>query len=108
VARQLAEKLDCVVVLKSHVTVVASAGGRLAVNDEAGNPGMAKGGSGDVLAGVIAGLLAQGLHAFSAAAAGVWLHAAAGDLARKRYGAAGLSPADLPLMVARVLRGMER
>ncbi|MGD9560089.1 MAG: NAD(P)H-hydrate dehydratase, partial [Oscillospiraceae bacterium] len=107
-ATDFARRHRCVVVLKSHITVVASPHGEVLVNDSAGNAGLAKGGSGDVLAGLIAGLLAQGLPAFSAAGAGVWLHAAAGDLAAKASGLAGLSPAELPAAIAQVLKSLGR
>lgn len=97
----------CVVVLKSHVTIIAGPDDdELYIYDGPGNPGLAKGGSGDVLAGVIASLLAQGLPAAHAAAAGVWLHAKAAEAAVADYGYAGLSPADLPLYLARVLRDL--
>lgn len=87
---------NCVVVLKSHTTVIATPQGARYINDAAGNPGLAKGGSGDVLAGLIAGLLAQGMQPELAAAAGVWLHAAAADEAARHTGFAALSPFDLP------------
>lgn len=98
----------CIVVLKSHITVVATPEGDTYINDRAGNPGLAKGGSGDVLAGIIASLAAQRLPPDIAAAAGVWLHAAAGDEAADLYGEAGLSPADLPLALGTVFHGLGR
>nr|WP_245363560.1 NAD(P)H-hydrate dehydratase [Cohnella thailandensis] len=79
-ARRYAEEHGVIVVLKGARTVVAEPGGRVYVN-VTGNPGMATGGSGDVLAGLIGGLLAQGLSPVQAAAAGVYLHGAAGDRA---------------------------
>ena len=105
-AARYASANNCVVVLKSHVTVVAGPNQEIYINDLAGNAGLAKGGSGDVLAGVIASLVAQGVEAVQAAAAGVWLHAAAADAAARDHGYAGLSPADLPLYLARVQREM--
>lgn len=93
---------DCVVVLKSHATVVAVPKGEGYQLCADGNPGLAKGGSGDMLAGVIAGLAAQGMAPVQAAAAGVWLHAEAAKLATAQYGEAGMSPADLPLFLGQV------
>lgn len=79
-ARMAADKLGATVVLKGAGTLVATPGLPVAVN-LTGNPGMASGGSGDVLAGLIAGLASQGISPFQAACAGVWLHGKAGDLA---------------------------
>lgn len=75
-------------------TVVAAPDGRLAVNTT-GNDGMAKGGSGDVLTGLVTGLLAQGLEPFGACCAAVWLHGRAGDLAAEEKGRRGMTPADM-------------
>ncbi len=105
-AVRLARETGCVVVLKSHATVIAGPGGEVFINDKAGNTGLAKGGSGDVLAGIIAALLAQGVAAVQAAAAGVWLHASAADLAAKDSGFAGLAVAELPAYLARVQRDL--
>lgn len=93
-AAALAERLGAVVVLKGNSTVVAAPDGRVAVNST-GNPGMATGGSGDVLAGVIASLAAQGMEPFDAAAVGVWLHGRAGDIAAAELGEYGMLPSDL-------------
>ena len=93
-ARALCEDLGCVIVLKGAGTIVA-APGRLPRVIAAGNPGMAVGGMGDVLTGVIAGLLAQGLEAFDAASCGALLHAAAGDAAAGEGGERGLLPSDV-------------
>ena len=89
-----ARETGAVVALKGAATVTAAPDGRCAVNPT-GNPGMAKGGSGDVLAGVIASLLAQDVPAFEAAAAGVWLHGMAGDLAAQRLTRRAMLPTDL-------------
>lgn len=91
--RALAEKFRAVVVLKGAGSLVADAQGQVAVCPF-GNPGMASGGMGDVLTGVIAGLLAQGLPAWDAACSGVTVHARAGDLAA-RAGERGLLATDL-------------
>lgn len=92
-ARALAQKYRAVAVLKGAGSLIADAEGRVAVCPW-GNPGMASGGMGDVLTGVIAGLLAQGLDAWQAACLGVGLHARAGDLAA-RAGERGLLATDL-------------
>ena len=92
-ARALAQKYRAAVVLKGAGSLIADREGRTAVCPW-GNPGMASGGMGDVLTGVIAGLLAQGLSAWDAACLGVGLHARAGDLA-VRAGERGLLATDL-------------
>ncbi|WP_119718487.1 NAD(P)H-hydrate dehydratase [Cognatilysobacter tabacisoli] len=93
-AHALCERFDAVVVLKGAGTIVA-APGRAACVIGAGNPGMAVGGMGDVLCGVIAALRAQGLGAFDAACAGALLHSSAGDHAALDGGERGLLPSDL-------------
>jgi len=93
-ARQLAARFDCAVVLKGAGTVVA-APGQVPILIDAGNPGMATGGMGDVLTGVIAGLIAQGAAPFDAAACGALLHAVAADRAARDGGERGLLPSDL-------------
>jgi ADP-dependent NAD(P)H-hydrate dehydratase / NAD(P)H-hydrate epimerase len=84
-----------VVVLKGAKTVIAEPDGTVTVAPFE-NPGLATGGTGDVLAGVIAGLLAQGLTPGAAARLGVYLHGTAGDLVRERLGDAGMLASDLP------------
>ncbi len=93
-AREKARETGAVVALKGAATVIAAPDGRCAVNPT-GNPGMAKGGSGDVLAGMIASFAAQGLPAFEATTAGVYLHGLAGDLCAKRLGWRSMLPTDL-------------
>src|SRR5699024_7979485 len=93
-ARRLCDRFGCVVVLKGAGTVVA-APGALAQVVAAGNPGLASGGTGDVLTGVIAALRAQGGGAFDAAATGALLHAVAGDLAAEAGGERGMLASDL-------------
>ena len=93
-ARRLAARYDAVVVLKGAGSIVAAPGRPLAII-RAGNPGMAVGGMGDLLTGVIAALRAQGLEAFDAARCGTLLHAAAGDAAAGEGGARGMLPTDL-------------
>ena len=93
-ARRLCEAFGCVVVLKGAGTVV-TVPGELPRVIAAGNPGMASGGTGDVLTGVIAALRAQGREAFEAAVTGALLHAAAGDLAAQAGGERGMLASDL-------------
>jgi NAD(P)H-hydrate epimerase len=93
-ARRAAAETEAVVVLKGYRTLVATPGGEVHVNPT-GNPGMASGGTGDVLTGLIAGLLAQGLGALDAARLGVYLHGLAGDLAAAGMGEAALAASDL-------------
>ena len=93
-AREFAEKHGAVLVLKGSGTVVASPDGRAYLNPT-GNPGMAKGGSGDVLAGMIASFAAQGADPFLAAACGVYLHGAAGDACARRLSQRAMLPSDL-------------
>lgn len=93
IAARYAEEWNVVVVLKGYRTVVA-APGKTAMNTT-GNHGMATGGTGDVLAGLIAGLRAQGMEAFEAAALGVFLHGLAGDIAAERHTARGMIAGDL-------------
>jgi NAD(P)H-hydrate epimerase len=85
--RAAAELARAVVVLKGDDTLIADPDGRVAVNP-GDSPALATAGSGDVLTGVIAALLAQGLEPFAAAAAGVWVHAEAGRAAARALGAA--------------------
>ncbi|HEV8580867.1 MAG TPA: NAD(P)H-hydrate dehydratase [Thermoanaerobaculia bacterium] len=92
-ARGAAEETGAIVVLKGHLTLVAS--GTAVFVNPTGNPGMATGGTGDVLTGLIAGLLAQGLDALDATVAAVYLHGLAGDLAAGRLGEIPLAAGDL-------------
>lgn len=93
-AARAAQKWNCIVVLKSSETVVAGTEGQLLVLNRA-NSGLGKGGSGDVLAGLIGGLLAQGLSPFDAAACGVWQHSAAAVQAAQQRGEAAMLPTDI-------------
>jgi hydroxyethylthiazole kinase-like uncharacterized protein yjeF len=94
VAKKFANEYNAVVVLKGANTVVADSKGYTYINNT-GNPGMATAGSGDVLTGIIAGFLAQGLKTFDAARLGVYIHGLAGDLAAKEKGEFGLIAGDI-------------
>lgn len=93
-ALRFAAQWNAVVVLKGAGTVIAAPDGRYAVNST-GNPGLSRGGSGDVLAGMTAALLACGLPAFEAACCAVWLHGTAADRAAALHGEYGMLPQDL-------------
>lgn len=90
----VAKKHNIIVVLKGHRTVVASPRQGIYIN-ETGNPGMASAGSGDVLTGMIASLMGQGIRAFDAAKLGVHLHGIAGDLAKEEMGEYGMIARDI-------------
>ena len=89
----LARDLGAVILRKGHRTLITD--GETCWENHTGNPGMATGGSGDVLSGIILSLLGQGLAPLEAAAAGAWLHGAAGDRAARRLGEYGMLPGDL-------------
>lgn len=93
VARELAGRCGVVVVLKGHHTLVTD--GTRAASNLTGNPGMATGGSGDSLTGIITALACQGLDPFDAARLGVHLHGLAGDLAARKLGQASLIASDI-------------
>lgn len=93
-AVKFANNYGVVCVLKGAGTVIADKEGRALINTT-GNSGMATGGSGDVLAGIISAFLAQGAEALDAAAAGVYLHGLAGDIAKDRFGKISMLPTDL-------------
>ena len=98
VARRAAAEWGVTVLLKGAFTVAASPDGHVRVLPFA-NPALATAGTGDVLAGCVAGLLAQGLPSFDAASLGAFLHAAAGQLAAQQIGEAGVVASDLlPLL----------
>lgn len=97
-AKHFAQTSGCVLVLKGWRTLTAFPDGTLFVNTT-GNPGMAKGGSGDILAGMIAALLGQGLPSAWAVPAAVYLHGRAGDLCAARLGEYGMTPSDLLLAI---------
>ncbi len=102
IARGFAARHGCYLVLKGYRTLVATPGGVVYVNPT-GNPGMATGGSGDVLTGLLAGLLAQGLDVEKAVLLGVYLHGLAGDLAAAEVGQMPLLARDILARFPRAL-----
>lgn len=107
IARRYAAQWGITLVLKGHNTVVATPAGEIFLNIS-GNPGMATAGSGDVLAGIIAGFIAQGLKAQEAAIAGVYVHGACGDKVAEAYGQRGLVAGDLIQYLPGVLCELEK
>ncbi len=101
-AAALAEELGCVVLLKGHETCITD--GTDGYINPTGNPGMAVGGSGDVLAGVITALLGAGLPPLEAAACGAWLHGAAGDRCAAELGQYGMLPTDMLSALPRLVK----
>ncbi|HYP39360.1 MAG TPA: NAD(P)H-hydrate dehydratase [Chloroflexia bacterium] len=103
VARDAASKWGAIVVLKGAGTVIAQPDGKVYVSPFS-NPALATAGTGDVLAGAIVGLIAQGGSPANAACAGVYLHGMSGELLRERYGVAGGLAGELPKLMARAQR----
>ena len=97
-----AKELGVILLRKGHRTMITD-GEEIYVNFS-GNPGMAVGGSGDVLAGIIVSLLGQGLKPLEAAACGAWFHGRAGDLCAEEIGMRGLLPSDMVEMLPRLLK----
>ncbi|MBI4285336.1 MAG: NAD(P)H-hydrate dehydratase [Chloroflexi bacterium] len=107
-AKKTAQEWRKTIVLKGAYTVIAAPDGRVRVSPFA-NPGMASAGTGDVLSGAIAGLVAQGLSLFDAATLGVYLHGQAGEVVRDRLGDTGMIATDLlpelPLVIKHLKEG---
>ena len=97
-----AKEWNSILVLKGHETCITD--GEIHYRNKTGNPGMAVGGSGDVLSGIIVSLLGQGIEPLKAAACGVWLHGAAGDLCAKEIGQYGMLPTDMLQSLPRLLK----
>jgi hydroxyethylthiazole kinase-like uncharacterized protein yjeF len=106
-ARKMAVEWQKVVVLKGAYTIVAASDGRARISRSA-NPGLASAGTGDVLSGVIAGLMAQGLSPFDAAACGVFLHAQAGEIISREMGEAGILASDLLPVLPKTIKRIKR
>ena len=101
-AAYFAREWNAIVLLKGHRTCITD--GHIHYENHTGNPGMAVGGSGDVLAGIIVSLLGQGLKPLEAAACGAWLHGAAGDLCAEEIGQYGMLPTDMLCALPRLLK----
>ena len=101
-AEDMARDLGCIMLLKGHNTVITD--GTETYINPTGNPGMAVGGSGDVLSGIIVSLLGQGIAPLEAAAIGAWLHGAAGDICAKDIGQYGMLPSDMVNVLPRLLK----
>jgi hydroxyethylthiazole kinase-like uncharacterized protein yjeF len=105
-ARRCAAEWGLTVVLKGANTIVAAPDGRARLSPFA-NPGLATGGTGDVLAGAITGLIAQGVEPFEAASLGVYLHGLAGELVRRELGEAGMLAGDVAAALPRAVRELK-
>ena len=101
-AEKMAKNLGCILLLKGHNTVITD--GENTYINPTGNPGMAVGGSGDVLSGIITAFLGQGVAPLEAAACGAWVHGAAGDLCAAEIGQYGLLPGDMVNVLPRLLK----
>ena len=101
-AAAMASDLGCIMLLKGHRTCITD--GHTGYINTTGNPGMAVGGSGDLLSGIIVSLLGQGLAPLEAAACGAWLHGAAGDLCAQEIGQYGMLPTDMLLALPRLMK----
>ena len=101
-AESFARDTGCILLLKGHETLITD--GKSSYINHTGNPGMAVGGSGDLLAGIIVSLLGQGLEPLKAAACGAWLHGAAGDICAGELGQYGMLPTDMLGVLPRLLK----
>ena len=101
-AAALAKDVNAIVLLKGHRTCITD--GKTGYVNLTGNPGMAVGGSGDLLAGIIVSLLGQGIEPLEAAACGAWLHGAAGDICAEEIGQYGMLPTDMLCTLPRLMK----
>jgi len=101
-ARDFARAHNCILLLKGQNTVIAAPDGRISINTS-GSSALAKGGSGDVLAGVIASLAAQGYEPYDAARLGAYVHGLAAENLSVKLGKSGVLPSDLPMEIGRLL-----
>ena len=102
VAEAMARDLGCILLLKGHNTVITD--GCTTYINPTGNPGMAVGGSGDVLAGILVSLLGLGIDPLKATACGAWIHGAAGDICAEKIGQYGMLPTDMVNVLPRLLK----
>jgi NAD(P)H-hydrate epimerase len=107
VAKQIAREYNVTTILKGPFTVVASPSGETRINPT-GSRALGTAGTGDVLSGVVGGLLAQRLNPFDAASAGVYIHGLAGERAARRLGPDGLMAGDLLPELPRILKRLRR
>ena len=101
-AAAFAREWNCILLLKGHRTCITD--GAVHYRNTTGNPGMAVGGSGDVLAGIIVSLLGQKIQPLEAAACGAWLHGAAGDRCAAELGQYGMLPSDMLNVLPRLMK----
>lgn len=101
-AAYFSREWNSIVLLKGHRTCVTD--GITGYINETGNPGMAVGGSGDVLAGILVSLLGQGIPPLEAAACAAWIHGTAGDLCAEEIGQYGMLPSDMLLKIPRLMK----
>ncbi len=101
-AMAFAREYGCILLLKGHRTVITD--GQECYVNCTGNPGMATGGSGDVLAGILVSLIGQGIPPLQAAAAGAWIHGAAGDQCAGAMGQYGMLPSDMLEVLPRLMK----
>lgn len=106
-AKEFAQKYHVIIVLKDAHTIIASPEGQIFINTT-GNEAMAKGGFGDVLSGIIGGLLAQGCEPFDAAVLGVYIHGLSGDIAAKKFGKYSLLPEELANTISDTIQYLEK
>ena len=97
-----AGELGCILLLKGHQTIITD--GRRVYQNPTGNPGMATGGSGDILAGMIVSLVGQGVEPLQATAAAAWLHGKAGDVCAEELGQYGMLPTDMLSKLPRLMK----
>lgn len=102
-AQELAAQLKATIVLKGAHTIIASADGHTFIN-QTGNPGLAKAGSGDVLTGILASLISQGMQPFDAAVSAVYLHGAAADRCVERMSEYFMQPDDILIDLGRLFK----
>lgn len=100
---EFAKATNKVILLKGAPTIIASPDGTAYINPT-GNPGMATGGSGDVLSGLIGALMASGISAYDAAICGAFVHGLAGDMAQKAIGTLGMTAGDIVQHLPKALK----
>lgn len=101
-AARFAKEWNSILLLKGHETCITD--GQTGYRNKTGNPGMAVGGSGDILAGILVSLMGQGIAPLEAAACGAWLHGAAGDLCAAELGQYGMLPTDMLNALPRLMK----